>query len=259
MRLESAPVKDPDLDPGTLLEVAHEEIVGSPNVTQPITSKEVAESLSEPDLLLKERRLVYPGLPGDPGAFGIVDRVVVAPVLVQAADLPPVDTTRIVGLPVEHVGIDPADGEPPVVYAAPAILKEDAGAVRFGPEGVARDIESSLLIAGVECGRRDDGIREERESPVSVLFEQEDVAVELPGAAPRAAVAGEPHVPYDIDELVLGEPEKVLKFTLKGIYLLIECKRKEQPPYRVPVQCTGTGIWAVGWEGGYALRSPETY
>ena len=85
------------------------------------------------------------------------------------------------------------------------------------------------------------------------------MTIELPGAAPRAAVAGEPHVPYDIDEFIFREPEKTLKFALEGAYLLIECKRKEQPPCRISVHRAGTGIWAVRREGGYALRSPETY
>jgi len=35
------------------------------------------------------------------------------------------------------------------------------------------------------------------------------MAVELPGAAPAAAVAGEPHVPDDVYELVFRKLEKV--------------------------------------------------
>jgi hypothetical protein len=51
------------------------------------------------------------------------------------------------------------------------------------------------------------------------------VAVELPGAAPAAAVAEEPHVPYDIDELLLREPEEISEFLLKSVDLFVKRKR----------------------------------
>ena len=100
-----------------------------------------------------------------------------------------------------------------------------------------------MLVAGLKTGSRYDSIRQERESPVGILIEEEDVTVELPRATPPAAVAGEPYVPYDIDELLLGEPEEIGEFPLKGIDLFIKRARMRRPPIPMfRLSCAGTGL-----------------
>jgi len=58
------------------------------------------------------------------------------------------------------------------------------------------------------------------------------VAVKLAGAAPAAAVAGEPYVPDDRDELVLRELEKPVSLRLKGGNLFI---KRERNPGTLPL------------------------
>lgn len=256
MRLKTSPMEDPDLDFGTPAKVPHQEVVCPPDIAQPFAGKEVAKSLPEPDLLIEERCLVGTGLTGNPGAFGIVDRGIITPVLVQPADLPPVDAARLISFPVEHVGVDPADGEPAVVDGAPAAGEEDAGAVRSRPEGVARYVEPPLLIAGVEVRRRDDGVRRKRADPVGVVFEEEDVTVELAGAAPAAAVAGEPDLPDDLDELLFGKLEKQFAFLLEGLYLFVKRERKAATSTTCPAGMPGPVPSGVGRYEGYVLWHP---
>jgi len=68
------------------------------------------------------------------------------------------------------------------------------------------------------------------------------VTVELPGAAPAAAVAEEPHVPYDIDELLLREPEEISEFLLKSIDLFVKRKRWTASTPGIRRNRAGTGI-----------------
>jgi len=148
---------------------------------------------------------------------------------------------------VEHVGVDPADSKPTVVDTAPAVFEEYTGTVRFRPEGIARYVEPPLLIAGIERGRRDDGVRQERAGAVGILLQQKDVIVELAGAAPPATVAGEPDLTDDLDELIFREPEEPLPFRFKSSYLFVECERTSQPPVVTPG--TGAGPLPQCWVG----------
>gem|GEM_PF-5218458 len=64
---------------------------------------------------------------------------------------------------------------------------------------------------------------------VGVLLKQKDVTVKLAGAAPAAAVAGEPHVLDDRDKLVLRELEKSVALRLKGGNLFVKRERSSAP------------------------------
>jgi hypothetical protein len=141
---------------------------------------------------------------------------------------------------MEHVGIDPAYGKPLIVDAAPAVFEEYAGAVRLRPEGVARYVEAALLVAGIEVRRRDEGVRRKPADTVGVLFEQKDMAVELAGATPSAAVAGEPDLTNDLDEFLFRELEEIIAFRFESGNLFIERERNRQPPSSRPARTPGS-------------------
>jgi len=107
----------------------------------------------------------------------------------------------------------------------------------------------SLLVAGIEVRRRDDGVRRKPADTVGVLLEQKDVAVELAGAAPSATVAGEPDLTDDLDELLFREPEEIIAFCFEGSNLFVECERNRQPPSSCPARMPGSLSQVFGGRG----------
>jgi hypothetical protein len=118
---------------------------------------------------------------------------------------------------VEHVWVDTAYGKPPVIDRAPAIFKEPAGSlfIVFDFQGIAGDIECTVLVAelgirgGFECIRIDCTCRG------YLLLQQEDVTVECPGTAFRTGGAPEAYIPDDTRKTVRGVTKEGIFFSSK--------------------------------------------
>ena len=198
-------VVDPHLNFLPLLKFPHIHVKGPPDMSQPVLPKVFRKSRKEPNLLFQIRRFVGNRLLRDTPALLFGERIVVGPVLVEAAYHSPVVRAVLPGLPVQHVGIHTADGEAPVIYPAlPVVVQVDATAVLPRPEGIAGDIKRPVLIAClvVWCGHK--RCRVHLPGTDRILLQEKDVIIECPCAAAATAVAPKSDLGHGLDKLLYG-------------------------------------------------------
>lgn len=176
------------------------------------------EGFEEGDLLCKICLLVRLHRCGYLLCFSPSDLVMVLAMLVEARDLPPVDGAVIVGLPMEHVRIEPADSHPLRIDGAAAVLiKEVAAAVILDPEGVPGGVEDACIVAELEVGRRNESLGCNLTHAPGVLVQKEDMAVELAGAAAAATGAGEADILDEGGEVSFGIGEEGFPLSIEVV------------------------------------------
>jgi hypothetical protein len=113
-----------------------------------VTGEIVLHVFEELDLLREKCILVFLCFTRERETFFIRDRMPVFPVLVKPGELPPVNGTMLIGLAVQHVGIDAADGKPVFIDAAFSLFQKPAGSlvIVLCLQGIPGDIERSVLV-----------------------------------------------------------------------------------------------------------------
>jgi hypothetical protein len=139
-------------------------------------------------------------------------------VVVQTGELPPVNDPLLVPLAVEHVRINPADGEPLVIDPAPAVFQEPAGSlfIILYSEGIAGNIENTVLVAELRSWRRFKRFWLDRFHDFHVAVQEKDVTIEGAGAALCARCAPEPDLPDDPPESLYRVLVKAVAFVGQG-------------------------------------------
>ncbi len=134
---------------------------------------------------------------------------------VKAADLAPVRDPCFIQFAVEHVGIYPADSRALLIDPAPPFLKENTRAISISLRTgrVSCSIECPVLVAEIIERHRLKGEGISFPDPLHIPVEEEDMAVECPGAAPAAEVTGEAYFPDNSTELFFGISSQFFAFT----------------------------------------------
>src|SRR5208283_2862470 len=155
---------------------------------------------------------------GNGKALIIRDLHVVFPVTVKAGYLPPVHISLSIGFAVEHIGIDAADGKPPVIDPAPAVFKKPARplGIVFYLQCIAGDIKYAILVTELGIRGWFECIGFDRPYCGHVPVEQENMAVECPGTTLRAGSAPEAYILYNPCETVYGIIKKSVLFLCEG-------------------------------------------
>ncbi len=207
-----------DADRFSLPVFPHTVIVDFLDVPEPVPGKPVMHAFQKCNLVSKERMLIFHRFTGNGKALIIRDLHVVLPMTVKAGYLPPVHISLSIGFAVEHIGIDTADGKPPVIDPAPAVFKKPARplGIVFYLQCIAGDIKYAILVAELGIWGRFESIGFDRPYCSHVPVEQEDMAVECPGTALRAGRAPEPDVLYNTCETVCGIIKKGVLFPGEG-------------------------------------------
>jgi hypothetical protein len=192
----------------------HPVIVDLPHMAQTVPGKIVPREFEECQLMAEERFLKRPGLPRYPEGLVPRDVRMVASVFVKTAYLAPVDDPMTVWLTVKHKGVHPADHRPVIVDPAPSILQEKAGpcGIMPGADGVSGYVECPVQVTESigECRLQGRGIVPA--NPFCIVIEEMDMAVECPGTAPGAEIAGKSDLLNDIRETVFRIPAKRIEF-----------------------------------------------
>ena len=167
------------------------------DMPEPVPCKPFLHAFQECDLVVDERVLVFHGLPCQQKTLLFRDRCIIFPVLFKTGDLAPVHIPLLIRFTVKHVRVDPAYGKPAVIDSAPPVLKEPAGSlpVIFYFEGVTGDVECAVLVAELRVRRGLQCVRIDLPGRRYIPFQQEDMAIERPGAALCTGSAAEPYLP----------------------------------------------------------------
>jgi hypothetical protein len=185
---------------------------------EPVPGKPFLDAFQKCNLVIKECMLIFHGFAGKGKTFIIRYPCVIFTMFVEAGDLAPVHDSIFVGLPVEHVRVDPAYDKPLVVDPAPAVFKEPArspGIISYF-KGITGNIERAVLVAELGIRGRFDRLWIDRPDRGYIPVKQEDMAVEYAGTALRTGCAPEPDFLNHAGETVYG----IFK---KGIFFRIEC------------------------------------